>query len=105
MVVAEGAGSIDVDGVSTHVAVELVSAHVAVVITVRVIPAVVAIGMVSSGIATVPSRIAVEGGVVVQHRTAGPVATPRMPSPSAICERTNCYAGAERKCTREGDIS
>src|SRR5262245_25864038 len=110
MVVAEGAGSIDVDGISTHVAVELVSAHVsvelvAVVIAVRVIPAVVAIGMVPSGVATVPSRIAVEGGVVVQHCAAGPIASPRRPSPSATSERTNRHSGAERERTRKGDIS
>src|SRR5262245_9513781 len=105
MVVAEGAGFIDVDGVSTHVAVEFVSAHVAVVITVWVVPAVVAIGMVSTDVATVPSRIAVEGVVVVPHRAAGPVASPRTPSPSATCERTNCDAGTEREGTREGDVS
>src|SRR5262245_58611709 len=108
MVVAEGAGFIDVEGVSAHVAVELVSAYVPVelvVITVRVVPAVIAIGMVSSGVATVPSRIAVEGVVVVQHRAAGPVASPRTPSPSATRERTNCDAGTEGERTREGDVS
>src|SRR5262245_45164195 len=101
MVVAEGAGSVDVDGVSTHVPVEFV----AVETTVGVVPAVVAIGMVSSGVATVPSRIAVEGVVVVQHRAAGPVASPRPPSPAATRERTNCYAGTEGERTREGDVS
>src|SRR4029453_18972838 len=114
MVVAERAGSVDVDGISAHVpvhvAVEFVPAHVpvevvAVVITVRVVPAVVAIGMVSTGVATVPGRIAVEGVVVVHHRPAGPVPPPRMPSPSATRERTKCYTGTERERTRERDVS
>src|SRR4030095_1324485 len=114
MVVAERAGSVDVDGISAHVpvhvAVEFVSAHVpvefvAVVIPVGVVPAVVAIGMVSTCVATVPGRIAVEGVVVVHHRATVPVASPRIPSPSATRERTKCYAGTEGERTRERDVS
>src|SRR5689334_4805469 len=105
MVVAECAGSVDVDGVSAHVPIELVSAHVpvelvAVVITVGMVPAIVAIGMVSTHVATMPGRIAVEGTVVVQHGATRPVTSPRIPSPSATHECTNGHAGAKRERTR-----
>src|SRR5262245_27839942 len=115
MVIAQGAGFIDVDrvsvdGVSAHVPVELVSTYVAVeivavVITVRVVAAVVAIRMVATDVATMPRRVSVERVVVVHHRAAGPVASPRVPSPSARGQRTKCDAGTERERTGERNIS
>src|SRR5262245_16610745 len=117
MVVAERAGLVDVDGVSADVPVE-VSAGVAVevsavevvaieiaLITVRVVSAVVGVGVGTTGVATVPGGIAVEGVVVVHHRAARPVASPRGPSPSGTRERTKCHAATERERAREGDVS
>src|SRR5215475_4820378 len=87
MVVAERAGSVDVDGVSAHVPIELVAVELPVegIVTVRMVPTVVPIRVVSTDVPAVPRRVSIEGVVVVQNRAAGPIASPRIPSAAEQC--------------------
>src|SRR5262245_5886790 len=64
------------------------------------VSAVVAIGMVTSGVATMPGGISIERVVVVDDGTSCPISSPRVPAPASGRPCPECDTSAERDRAR-----
>src|SRR5262249_17729110 len=68
-------------------------------VAIRMVAAIETIGMHSPDVATMPRRISHKRVVVVDHCAAGPITSPRVPSPTA-CQGSQSDSSTERNRAR-----